>query len=80
MYIHTYLYPSPFTHFSETNLKVRQALPETHDQFVSDAEEGPRLLMDAVTKFDGTFSHALDVRGVVSQAAVCVFLCRLRCV
>ena len=54
MYIHTYLYPSPFTHFSETNLKVRQALPETHDQFVSDAEEGPRLLMDAVTNFDGT--------------------------
>ena len=39
-------------------MKVRQALSETHDRFVLDAEDGPQLLTDAMNKFDGTFTHA----------------------
>ena len=56
-YLKTHLLDA-FSHtlFSETNLKVRQALSETHDRFVLDAENGSELLKEELNKFDGVYA------------------------
>ena len=92
-YIHLVIhFLEPFSHTlcSETNLKVRQALSETHDRFVLDSENGPQLLKEELNKFDGayvntcvhTYVHAMyhtveRLRGEWSSPELSFIVCRV---